>query len=1182
MIHAIRLAEYIPNLRGVAAAATAFALVVPPCAPVTQAQERAQRENSSYRQADPSDLARENADRVAASAAQLRGVLLTDPGMMVELKHWVAREATNNGQVVEDSALTDRGILERLDRDVAFRAVATRLLQRFGYLQPSVNPNSDAGRVQDIVVKERAKRAIQVEIQQEAEAARLAGDASAQQKLASVLCDPQRDANCANSAVPAQGQPAAQPATPPPAQQQPNIAPPSQPDFSPSTNLAQTLRASRDENSIQLPLGSEPNLMLASGMNRRSEDGSGNNIAALLGNEQMAGQSRTRILDSLSSPFDMEPMRATSEPSAPANNIVRLAGNRGAPTKDYAPVSIEHKSNPYSDVPSLYDLYVQASSRDHATERFGLEMFRNGTRDRNAIPIDMPVGPDYVLGPGDGLAIDLWGGVSQRLSRTVDREGRIMLPEVGPIPVSGRPLSDVQQVVQAALRTQFQEVSADVSVSKFRTVRVYLVGEVLEPGAYDISALSTPLNALFSAGGVTPRGSLRALKHYRGKQLIEEVDAYDLLLRGVSSDAKRLESGDSLLVPPVGPQITVSGMVRRPAIYELHGERTLADVIELAGGVLPAAALQHVELQRLEAHAKRTMLSLELSPNADAEALMKQMTAIPIQDGDEIHIFPIAPYNESAIYLQGHVLRPGRYSYRDGMKLSDVISSYGDLLPEPSGHYAEIVRLNAPDFRPSVESFDLTAALANPADSPKLQPLDTIRIFSRYDFEPAPTISITGEVNSPGKYRTSGQARLRDAIYLAGGTSQDASLEGAQLFRTESDGTLKIVSVNLRGALAGDPANNILLQPRDRLLIHRTVATADPPTVYVKGEVAKPGRYPLTGNMHVEDLIAAAGGLKRTADKNSADLTSYSAAKAATGDDSAPQTQSRRVELAAALTGDNEENISLREGDVLTVRRNPGWNDVAASATIQGEVVHPGSFGIRPGEKLSSLLQRAGGFGPQAYPYGALLTRTEVRDLEMKSYDELVQRVKLEQVHLRSLPEDNNDQRNAKLTAIAQTETALNGLQENQPVGRVVVHIQPDAKNWRYSVADIPLRDGDVLTIPKKSDYVTVTGQVFNPTAISFRPGHSANWYLSQAGGMTQLANKKAAFVIRADGSVLSAKNNSNGFWTGNPLDETLKPGDSIVVPERAPNVGGRNWQNIFQAAQVASSLAFAVAYLKP
>jgi polysaccharide biosynthesis/export protein len=1139
-----------------------------------QATDSQRQSSDAYRQVEASDLAKENTDRVAAAATQLRAILLADAGMMVELKHWVAKEATNNGQIVEDSALTDRGILERLDRDVAFRAVATRLVQSFGYLKPTVNPNSDAGRVQDIVVKERAKRLIQVEVQQEAEAAKLTAAASNPQPSANPACDAQRDGSCGAVATPTQGRPNQQPA--PPSQQE--TIPPSQPELPPMSSLGQTLRASREENSSSLPLGSEPSLMLTSGLSRRSDDTATNStISTMLGSEQTPSQNRARLLESLAMSTDFESLRPGPETSRETTSIVRLPGSGGAMMKDYAPVSIEHKSNPYSDIPSLYDLYVQASSHERASDRFGLEMFRNGTRDRNSIPIDVPVGPDYVLGPGDTLSIDLWGGVSQRLSRTVDRGGRVMLPEVGPVLVSGRPLGDVQQAVQQALRTQFQEVSADVSVSKFRTVRVYLVGEVAEPGAYDISALSTPLNALFAAGGVTPRGSLRALKHYRGKELIEEVDAYDLLLRGVSSDAKRLESGDSLLIPTVGAQITVSGMVRRPAIYELHGEKTLADVIELAGGVLPAAALQHVELQRLEAHAKRTMLSLELSPTSDPTALMKQMSGISVQDGDEIHIFPIAPYNESAIYLQGHVLRPGRYSYRDGMKLSDVIGSYGDLLPEPAGHYAEIVRLNAPDFRPSVESFDLAAALANPGDSPKLQPLDTIRIFSRYDFESAPTISIAGEVNHPGRYRTSGQARLRDVVYLAGGTSQDASLEGAQLFRTESDGSLKILSVNLRGALAGDPTNNILLQPRDRLLIHRSAAKVDPATVYVKGEVAKPGRYPLTANMHIEDLIAAAGGLKRTADKSGADLTSYSAA-----DSEHLATQSRRVELASALSGSEAENVSLHEGDVLTVRRNPGWNDVAASATVQGEVLHPGSFGIRPGEKLSSLLDRAGGFSSEAYPYGAVLTRLEVRDLEMKSYDELVQRVKLEQVHLRSLPEDNGDQRNAKLTAIAQSETALNALQENQPAGRVVVHIQPDAKSWRNTIADIPLRDGDVLTIPKRADFITVTGQVFNPTAVAFHPGRSANWYLSQAGGMTQLANKKAAFVIRGDGSVVGAKNNSSSFWGGDPLNAVLKPGDSIVVPERAPNIGTRNWQNIFQAAQVASSLAIAVAYLHP
>jgi hypothetical protein len=206
--------------------------------------------------------------------------------------------------------------------------------------------------------------------------------------------------------------------------------------------------------------------------------------------------------------------------------------------------------------------------------------------------------------------------------------------------------------------------------------------------------------------------------------------------------------------------------------------------------------------------------------------------------------------------------------------------------------------------------------------------------------------------------------------------------------------------------------------------------------------------------------------------------------------------------------------------------------------------------------------------------------RREVRELEMKSRSELVERMKLEQANIKALPENDADQKNAKLAALAQTQTVLTQLQENQPIGRVVIHIEPNVNAWRNTAADVPVRDGDVLLIPKKADFVAVTGQVFNPTAIGYRPGRSAKWYLSQAGGLTQLADKKAAFVIRGDGSVISSKNNP-GFWSGDPLDATLKPGDSIVVPERAPSIA-RNWTNLFQAGQVASSLAVAVAYLRP
>ena len=208
--------------------------------------------------------------------------------------------------------------------------------------------------------------------------------------------------------------------------------------------------------------------------------------------------------------------------------------------------------------------------------------------------------------------------------------------------------------------------------------------------------------------------------------------------------------------------------------------------------------------------------------------------------------------------------------------------------------------------------------------------------------------------------------------------------------------------------------------------------------------------------------------------------------------------------------------------------------------------------------------------------------RREVREIEMKSHIALVQRIKAEQVNLKVLPEADADQRNAKLTAIAQTETTLTQLESTAPVGRVVVHIQPDISRWQNTAADVQLRDGDILLIPKKANYVTVTGQVFNQTAISYRPGHSAKWYLSQAGGLTQIADKKAVFVIRADRSVLSAKNNSSGWWGCDPLSASLKPGDSIVVPEMAPRIGTRNWTTALQAAQIATSVALTIAYIKP
>ena len=1125
------------------------------------------------------ELEKQNAEHVAASADQIRGVLAKDPGLLVELKHLVAKEATANGQLVDDRDLTDQAIFDRLADDVTFRSAATQLLQRYGYLLPNINPDSAQAKQEDLVLKERARKLVQIESQEDA-AAMKPKEEPPQGLQQTGNCDPQRNSDCRENAQRRSRQRSVDPEEIPgtrPEQQQglPSGLPP-------SPNTLPLMRAGM--------AGGRGGL---SSMGRSSGDGSDSvQLAAMAGilrqpSSSLDMESLASALRGNSSGSDLtssNPKNDSGLAPATGKNRTTSFGERNFGEMPRAEVNREplqgaivHKANPYADVPSLYDMYVQVSAHDKAPERFGVSILNDGDRESNIVPMDLPVGPDYVVGPGDGLAIDLWGGISQRMVRVVDREGRISLPEAGPMLVSGKTLGDVQATVQQTLRMEYRDISADVSLSRLRTVRIYVVGEVLEPGAYDISSLSTPLNALVAAGGITSHGSLRSLKHYRGKQLIEVVDAYDLLLRGVVNDQKRLENGDSLLVPSVGAQVTIEGMVRRPAIYEMQEKTTLEEALELAGGILPAASLQHVEVERLVAHQSRTMFSLDLSEKDGTAATVSKLNSFEVQDGDKIHIFPIAPYNDKAIYLQGHVLRPGRYSYRDGMTVSELISSYSDLLPEPAGKYAEIIRLNAPDFRPTVESFDLTAALANPANAPKLQPLDTVRIFSKYDFEPAPQVWVGGEVRSPGQYSTSGQAHLRDAIYLAGGVSPDAALDSAQLFRTNQDGTMKILSVNLSEALGGNPIANIILQPRDRLLIHRNTAKLDPATVYIKGEVAKPGRYPLTTNMHVEDLVRVSGGLKRSAYTESADLMRYP-------ENAQEQIGSEfvAVKLSDALSGESKANLALRDGDVLTIKPIAGWSDIAASVTLRGELQHPGTYGIKPGERLSTAVDRAGGFTPEAYPYGAVLIRREVRELEVKSYDELIARVKAESEHLRTLPEGNDEQKAAKLNAIAQSNATLAQLAANKPIGRVVIHVQPGTKEWKGTAADVPLNEGDILMVPKKKNYVLVNGQVFNPTAINYQPGLSAKWYLSQAGGLTPLADKKAVFVIRADGSVISAKNNGSGWWLGDPMNATLRAGDTIVIPEKALKVGGPNWVQLMQAAQVASSIALAVTYIHP
>ena len=455
-----------------------------------------------------------------------------------------------------------------------------------------------------------------------------------------------------------------------------------------------------------------------------------------------------------------------------------------------------HRPTPYNLL-SLRDLYTQLPEATGKLTRFGSSFFtRRDALSRSQfspagreIPLDVPAGPEYVVGPGDSLTIDLWGGISQSFTKTVDREGKISLPESGAVQIAGLTLERAQGVITETLKQQYRDVQVAVAIAHLRSIRIYVVGDVQRPGAYDISSLSTSLNALYAAGGPTAIGSLRVLRHYRAKQLVGEIDLYDFLLRGVQGE-DRLLAGDTLLVPPAGPQVAVYGAVKRPAIYELLGNASLAEILQIAGGATVSAELGHIVIERIDPNHQRSTVSLDLSAASDAGSAQKAIAAFAVHDGDKVHVAAILPYSQRVIYTDGHVVRPGRMPYHDGMQLSDVLHSYQDLLPEPADR-GEIVRLVPPDLHPETIEFNLPDILIGNVSLP-LQPFDTVKIYGRYESD-APKVTIGGEVLRPGVYSLSTGMTAAQLVRMAGGFKRDALLENADLVSYRTTGGTKVV-----------------------------------------------------------------------------------------------------------------------------------------------------------------------------------------------------------------------------------------------------------------------------------------------------------------------------------------------------------------------------------------------------
>ncbi|MRS01634.1 polysaccharide biosynthesis protein [bacterium] len=683
---------------------------------------------------------------------------------------------------------------------------------------------------------------------------------------------------------------------------------------------------------------------------------------------------------------------------------------------------------------------------------------------------DIPVGADYIVGPGDRIILNLWGSVEGSHELEVNRSGEIVLPKVGNVRVSGVPFGELPKVLKSSLSRIYKDFGLNVTMGKLRVVKVYVVGEVRAPGDYNLSSLSTLINALSAAGGPLKTGSLRAIQIKRAGKLVETVDLYDFFLSGDKSRDIRLHPGDTIFVPVIGRVAGISGNVKRPAIYELKHETNLFDLVGLAEGFLPTGYLQRIQLSRVDAHEKKVVADFNLDPKRVGKSPEEIMKAVKIQDMDLVKIFPIDTTLRDHVRLSGYVLRPGDYALKPGMRLSSLLPK-DNLLPEFYREAAEITRLYPPDYHPEKMFVNLGKALANdPEHDLELKEFDEVKIFSRWDME-------------------------------------------------------------------------------------------DMPKVRVNGEVQKPGEYRLLENMTVRDLLMEAGNLKVTAYRKFAELNRLKQ----TGE--AVSSYAVTINIEEAMKGNPKDNLVLAPFDELSVRRIPNWSEEKERyVNLAGEVMFPGVYPIYKGEKLSSVIERAGGFTDKAYLAGARFTRESVRQTQQERMAEVIARTEQEllkkQGELAALAASKEELESTK-ASLEGLQKGLEKLKGAKAEGRMVLYLA-QMPGFAKSEYNVELMGGDALYVPVTPNEVTVLGQVYNQTSLVYVKEKNASFYLGKAGGPTRDAEEDDMYIVRADGTVVSRHQSSIGFkWNndtkswyfGTFLSTQMQPGDTLVVPQRLERI---------------------------
>ena len=853
-------------------------------------------------------------------------------------------------------------------------------------------------------------------------------------------------------------------------------------------------------------------------------------------------------------PFDIKPDGALHLPGVPA---IRLAG-----------LSVASAEKILAAQPTLgawtlhLTLLPALGGVPKRVTPFGHEFFQHGSGRQGLTP-SLPVPKDYTLGPDDQIQIELFGNKAARYQRNVDRDGVLNVPEFGPISVLGRRFDDVRRELELAAKSKLIGTEVHVTMGRLRSMQVFVLGDVEHPGAFNVSSLSTVLNVLMDAGGPNPVGSMRSIQLRRSGEAARNVDLYDVLLKGDRNHDYSLQAGDVVFVPPVGRTVEIGGEVRRPAIYELGASATLAELIQLAGGLNATAYSGEITVDRVTREGIREALHVDLARG--------QANALKINDGDRLQIARVLDAIENTVELTGWVKRPRTVPWRAGVRVSDLVPSVETLEHKPDLEYALIAREVGAERRLKFLAFvprELFAAHGTAAD-PTLELRDVVLFFSKdesragllepqmrrireeyHDGQPPPVVSVSGPVRLGGQYPLTPTMTLGNLLTAAGG-EREPDLDYGLIAREEGeDRHLTFMTFSPRALLEAAPeVVGVPLKARDQVLffsksdsrdgalrglLARLTAEAHegapPRFVSITGHVRFPGSYPLTAHMTVQELITAAGG-PREATNLTAELAHFEI-----------RNHETRIAHVETLRIDAEAGLAtpLAAYDALTVRPVERADTAHWTVEVGGAVRFPGSYVVGEHETLVQVMKRAGGFAVDANPEALALVREEARRNEQAQLDALVDRLSHDLSVSMISASNSTSASGAQNQQMSAAQALLADLKSKRAIGRVALPSGGIAALKAGARYDILMLGGDRIVVPRRVGTVSVVGEVLSPGAFSINAGSSLKEFIRLAGGTTKDADDGRAYVVGPDG-------------LAQPLSRfgghKLRDGDTVVVP---------------------------------